>query len=372
MLTARRINILQPTLRSLLKALPDRPAAFDHVIGRLARQNDPGFWRDLVELAGHHGVLGVVGRELTRHSALLTQVREMTERRLAVDALWQSHLMEGLETAIGALADVGIEACPLKGPVLAARLYPASVIRSCQDIDLLVRPQHFDRAVHALKRVGYGTQTGASAEYLRAHSHHLSLSRAGMAPIELHFRAYAGFGVVLSSDFLLDRAKPFELTPTLSVLTPSPEDECLYLAAHAAGHSFIRLVWLYDLKLLLRLHPSLDWERIAHNAAALGLATAVGYTTRLLRDWLGVSLESLPARFDDRSVRAVIADRLLLDVSRPQPVSVVDNLGGLCFTSLLCDRMASSAWLLQHHLLRSTRRRLKHVAPDYLPERWSA
>jgi hypothetical protein len=49
-----------------------------------------------------------------------------------------------------------------------------------------------------------------------------------------------------------------------------------------------------------------------------------------------------------------------------------DNFGGLLFTSMLCDRVGSGAWLLQHHILRSTKRRLKRAAPTYLPENWSA
>jgi hypothetical protein len=67
-----------------------------------------------------------------------------------------------------------------------------------------------------------------------------------------------------------------------------------------------------------------------------------------------------------------MADYLLAEVSRPQPPSVRDNLGGLVFTALLCDRWSSGAWLLRHHLLRGTRRRLKNIAPGYLPEEWSA
>jgi hypothetical protein len=193
-----------------------------------------------------------------------------------------------------------------------------------------------------------------------------------MAPIELHFRAYAGFGVELPASVLLDRAEPFRLSDTLSVLAPSPEDEFLYLATHAAGHSFIRLVWLYDLKLLVRRYPTLDWDRIASRAAAFGVATPVAYAARLLQNWLGVPVDGLPGSFRRPSLRSKMADRLLSEVSRPQPRSMRDNLGGLLFTSLLCDRLGSAAWLLQHHVLRSTRRRLHQIAPALLPERWSA
>jgi hypothetical protein len=49
-----------------------------------------------------------------------------------------------------------------------------------------------------------------------------------------------------------------------------------------------------------------------------------------------------------------------------------DNLGGLIFTALLCDRLSSGAWLMRHHVGRSARRKMKGLAPALLPDRWSA
>lgn len=366
------IEALRPTLLGLLRAVPGEPAAFSSALEPVARRNDAGVWKGLVACASQHGVLGVIDRPLTAE-ALPADVREDTERRLVVDQLWQEHMVNGLLEAVGTLAKAGVKTCAMKGPVLAARLYPPAAIRHCLDLDLLVQPDDFDRAVAAFSASGYRTlATGTSAAYMRLHSHHLGFSRPSAAPVELHFRTYAGFGVVLPAGVLFDRAEPFQLTDTLTVLAPSPEDEFIYLATHAAGHSFIRLVWLYDLKLLVRRYPSLDWDRIAHRAHALGVATPVAYTTRLLGDWLGVSTGTLSAHLRRRAVRTRIADWLLPEVSRPQPASMRDNFGGLIFTSLLCDRVGSGAWLLQHHILRSTKRRLKRAAPTYLPENWSA
>jgi putative nucleotidyltransferase-like protein len=366
------IESLRPSLLSLLKAIPDHPAAFAGAIEALAGRNDPDVWQGLVACASQHGVLGVIDRPLTAQPQLPPEVRETTERQIAIDQLWQDHMARGLEDAVGTLAQGGVKACAMKGPVLAARLYPASTIRHCLDIDLLVRPADLDRAMAALTQAGYTTDAGVSATYKRRHAHHLGFSRPATAPIELHFRTYAGFGVVLSADVLFERAEPFRLNDQLSVLAPTPDDEFLYLATHAAGHSFIRLVWLYDLKLLVGRYPSLDWDRIARRAEELGVATPIAYTTRLLHDWLGVSAGDLSTHVRRRGVRTRMADWLLPEVSRPQPASARDNFGGLLFTSLLCDRVRSGAWLLQHHLLRSTRRRLKKAAPAYLPEDWSA
>jgi hypothetical protein len=280
--------------------------------------------------------------------------------------------MKGLRAVAAALQDIHIPVCAMKGPVLAERLYGDPESRHCLDVDLLVPPEHFDRAAGALARMGYGTGDAATKRYLREFSHHWEFGGVGLPPIELHFRTYAGFGAELPAGVLLDRAQPYPLSDSVSVVTPSPEDEFVYLAVHAAGHSFIRLVWLYDLKLLVRRYPWLDWNRVAATAAAHGVTTPVAYAIRLLDVWLGVSFEHLPRTLRQRNARSRMADFLLAEVSTPQPKSMRDNLGGLLFTSLLCDRLSSGGWLLQHHVLRSARRRLRQIAPTVLPERWSA
>ena len=40
----------------------------------------------------------------------------------------------------------------------------------------------------------------------------------------------------------------------------------MYLALHAAKHLFHRISWLYDLKLLIRSQPSLNWDRVSEIA----------------------------------------------------------------------------------------------------------
>jgi hypothetical protein len=104
----------------------------------------------------------------------------------------------------------------------------------------------------------------------------------------------------------------------------------------------------------------------------MGVLTVVAYTLRLLNRWLDVPDATLPNTLRHPGWRARLADRLLDEVSRPQPVSMRDNLGGLLFTSLLCDRMTRGLWMFQHHVGRSARRKIRKLAPSLVPERWSA
>src|SRR5205085_10818753 len=120
---------LRPVLVSLLKAIPDRPGEFSELVDRFARKDDAQLWQDLIACATHHGVLAVLDRELGTQGVVPKDVRDTTERRLVIDRLWHDHLIHSLQAAVSALAAGGIEACAIKGPVLAASLYPAGATR---------------------------------------------------------------------------------------------------------------------------------------------------------------------------------------------------------------------------------------------------
>jgi Uncharacterised nucleotidyltransferase len=366
------VRTVRPALLALLKAAPDDPAACAQAIEQLLAAGDQHGWDQFVTSASRHGVLGIVNAHLAGVPHLADEVRQSVLQRAALEELWHEHLDRGLRRAVSALTAAGIDACALKGPLLARRLYSPPAARYAVDVDLLVRPEQLEAALHAFAQAGYICEAGATAEYLLKYGHHVGLSRPGEPPIELHFRAYAGFGVEIAADVLLARAERASIGDGLSVLVPAPEEEFVYLATHAAGHSFIRLVWLYDLKLLCRRHPALDWRQVADLAEACSVKSAVAYTLRLLDRWLDVVPSGVPRTLTRPSAAARMADWLLTEVSTPQPESPRDKLGGLLFTSLLCDTMRSGLWLWQHHLGRMTRRRLYQLAPVYFPERWSA
>jgi hypothetical protein len=359
-IAGRHADPFRAVLLRLLKGFPEDPQAIDSLFLELAGAPEAN-WDALTRCATQHGVTGLLDGALAGSAAAPQAVRDRAARRDAVAGLWQAHLLDVLESAVAALGKRGISVAALKGPVLAARLYPSGTTRHCIDLDLLVHEADLDRAIETLRSDGFEPDNGPGAAYLRRHGHHIHLAKTGLPPVELHFCTYAGFGVAVPSEALLDRAEPFTLPKGAAVLVPSGEDEFIYLATHAAGHSFIRLMWLYDMKLLLRKNPALDWNQVVSRAASWGVASPVSYTTRLLRSWFGAELPQLPQGLQRHGVRTRLADWLLPEVSSPQPASPRDNFGGLLFTSLLCDRLSSGFFLMQHHVTRSLRRRLSGV-----------
>src|SRR5262245_9565378 len=298
-------------LRRLVATLPDDVDRFCSLVEE-GRQTASDFLPRLIAESAAQGVLGTIAPHVSA-MGLPPDLAEHVERRTTVQQLWDSHVCESLQDVVSALDRAGIRPCVLKGPVLAARLYQLPEARSSIDIDLLVLPSEVEHAARALADAGYQGDTDAQVSYLRRHSHHLHFQKPGAPMLELHFHAYAGFGVVLPASALIDRAAEYELADHVRVRVPAPEDEFIYLAAHVAGHSFIRLVWLYDLKLLLRRHPSLDWDGIASRARTLGVLTALTCTLQLLERWLEVDLSGLPAPLRRRRMRMRLADRLLTE-----------------------------------------------------------
>lgn len=356
---------MDDVLRSLLAALPGDLASFRRTAGSVSID----VWPALLDAAAGHGVLGVLAPYLDAE-VLTEPISQALVRRNAVRALWHEHLVRTLDDLARLFAANGVRICALKGPALASRLYGDPTARSSVDLDLLVAPDDFERAHRALREQGYSSGSEATASYLLRHGHHLQFAKPGQVSIELHFQSYAGFGVTLPASFLMDRATPYAFGAH-SLLVPSPEDEVVYLAAHAAGHYFGRLLWLCDLKFLIARSPQLDWDLAAERSRAAGLATAVGYAVKLLEEWLDVPLAGVRQKFPASGVRLMLADAMLSAASQASTKSPLDNLKGLVFTSMLCDRRASSFWLLRHHVLRSMRRRAHWVAPRLLPHSWS-
>jgi hypothetical protein len=283
----------------------------------------------------------------------------------------QESVIRTFESIVSAFERANVRVCALKGPALSARLYGNPVLRGSIDLDFLVAPQDLDRAVALMTGLGYTGKSDTTVAYLLRHGHHLDFTKPGATSIELHFVAYAGFGVTLPSSALMDRAIDYRFSDRATVLVPSTEDEFIYLAVHGAGHSFARLLWLYDLKALVQKNPQLDWDQVVMRSRNARVSTAVGYAVRQLVQWFHMPLERELKAFPRHSLRLGAAHAIFPLAAQGGQVSVFNNLKGLVFTAMLCDRPQATVWMLQHHILRSMRRRAQRAAPQVLPESWS-
>jgi len=260
----------------LLLARPPRPVA--------AGRTTPGGWMSLLGGALRHGLVERLMAALPAgRGGLPPEVEERLQHEAAGLRIRAARLSAALDEALRALSRRGIPVVPLKGPVLAERLYADPALRPSTDLDLLVSGADFDDAAAALEELGYSLDRSWTAAYQRRHHHHVSLHRPGGPAIELHHRAVSGFGTFLPGEDLIARARPHVTSTGAKALVLSPEDELLYLGLHAAGHLFQRLGWLEDMALLLERHPDLDRAIVIERARAIGGLSALAFALFHLR-----------------------------------------------------------------------------------------
>ncbi len=263
------------SLLAILRALPDDGPA-------LARAASGIDWAALCLDAERHGLSAVVQRGLAdagiqpppdAHARLLRDARNIAGTSLRVHRL--------LTRVLDAFARERIRPALLKGYGLAVRFYPEPHLRPLSDVDVLVGRHEIPAAERALLSLGLRRLPDDDGGSQEDYHHHVSFSGpAGL--VEVHFRATSGFGTEQSHTALEPRLRDdvLEGRPVRFLL---PEDELVYLALHAAQHLFLRLSWLYDLKLLVARTPSLDWSRVRHLADASGMRTAAFAALHLAR-----------------------------------------------------------------------------------------
>jgi hypothetical protein len=351
-------------LAAQLAVLPDDPVTFRSLCGAVRD------WEPLLVAAREHGVLGVLAGAIARGGVVVTPaVDQVLQRHMAVARVWHAHQRALVEELAVAFSAAGVPVIALKGPVLAERLYAEGAERHSVDLDLLVSEDAVNTAGAVLTQQGWASAEGPAARYARLHHHHLQFVRPGAPSLELHFRARVGFGRIYPSEALIARARqvPHVTTPLL-VLTP--EDEYLYLSVHAAAHAFVRLIWLYDLKLLRGRHPALDWAVVVTRARALGVLAAVAFASRMLEERLGVTRPAHPD-LDGRGVRQAVARRIQKRVVAGRGLLALDRAGGLAFTSLLSEGPVAASRLWGHHAARSVKRRLQRALPTLVSSDWA-
>ncbi|MFN8628255.1 MAG: nucleotidyltransferase family protein [Candidatus Binatia bacterium] len=337
-------------LLSLIRAAPQDPAGFREACGRVTD------WERLIDCAIAEGVAGVIHTEAGKAGVVFpADAARKLEWRAGVQRLHHAWLRRALIEVLRAFADRGVRVACLKGPALAERLYEDPELRPSADIDLLIADADFRVAIEVLAGVGWRAEGGRPERFHRRDRHDVELMRKNAPTVELHFRAMTGFGTVVPSEDLLTRARPHRLDG-IDTLVLSAEDEMIYLALHAAWHLLGRVLWLYDLKLLVLGRSDLSWDTVCARARALRVETALAFTLERVRD-LDVPIPALGR--EPTTARAWATERVrrvVLDT--PAPLFCLTG-----FQTLLCDSAPAAAVFLAQGLVRMARVR----AQKYLP-----
>ncbi len=329
-------------------------------------------WSALMSAAAEHGVGLTIEHYASKAGRRLPDGNRQALRRQGfLQRVRQREIYEAALAVVATLDGAGVRSVPLKGPVLAERLYEEPLARPSHDLDVLVDVEDLDRASAALVGMGYvAVDPEATAEYNRKYHHHVNfLHPSELCHLELHFRALTLLGTEIPAREVLDRARPYTTASGARLLVLSPEDELLYLVAHAVGHFVVVLKWLLDVHLLLDEHLDLDWDTVRARAREWQLESALAFGLEDLERVLRVPpIAGRPSVAPWR--RAGVGVLRALDARLPD-LSAVHTTMGLVYSSLLCDHASTSVRFLGHNFGRIARRRAHGLLPRLTPDDWA-
>ncbi len=234
----------------------------------------------------HEELVALLGKEITFQ--LLDLHRTEVLQNLFLDY--------ELRHILHAFNEANIPLLLIKGPVLANTAYPEPGLRTYHDIDALIHPEDLPRAHELLTGIGFNYYEEYRANIIskKRTGYNYTLEQHGSwleILIELHTAPHPSeVGTAFDVADLWTRAQPVNVLgePTL---TMSQIDHLLYLCWHYRFHSFSRLIWLYDIVVMLRAsRPAMDWDALVRMAVRQRQATLLYYILSWCRDLFNVSI----------------------------------------------------------------------------------
>lgn len=266
-----------------------------------------------------------------REAQLPAAVRDVLSAAYRRNALQELRRAAELRRIDGALAGAGIGFLVLKGPVLAATVYPDRAARTMTDLDFLIAGEEMDRAMRVLEQAGYRVPPQfAGAELAAGDAPPLIHDEPGGPSVELHAMLdslpdeRAAFAAMRPS------ARRVDVGHGLVVPALERGELFAHVAAHVSRHHRFEgeLRSLLDIALLLR-HEELDWDTRLAEWDRRGIADWIVLTATLAHILLDAPL---PRAFADRGAPeealAIAAEQLWITAKSTVPPTVTFAIGG--------------------------------------------
>ena len=240
-------------------------------------------WERLWSVAEEEGLALPLWECLDREFAsyLPEQATEFMSSRATWRTLSQIRQVNELLALIELFNSRGIEVVCYKGPALAYLAFNGASGREWGDLDLLVAPENYERAVELLKAEGFETEQKELPRcYLKLAYEITLIHNQRRVTVDLHRSA---FSEAFRDSFSLSQKNPFTVQINgHPVETFDPEEHLVLLALHGSKHGWRKLRWVYDLVALSSSH-ALNWQRVNEIATERGGVTALTLGLELAR-----------------------------------------------------------------------------------------
>jgi hypothetical protein len=288
-------------------------------------------WCKVRTLANHHRVLPLVYRTLYTHfrdqvpEGVLVELRTAYQTNVARNTFLTHELLKVLNW----FEEEGMDAIPIKGPVLAKGVYGDVNHRQFDDLDVLVHEEDVAAVSELLLSRGYspvvaevGSEAGST---LMEEGECGYFSPCGSYQLDVHWQMIPRSFLDLDQEGLWERVEWISLDGK-PVRIFSNEDLLVLLSIHGMRHLWARHAWIVDLIQLLHANPLLDWDRIFDRGKPIqlerflnvGLLLAWEYTDLFLPEWVSNQIQA-----DRRAANLVHDLRKSPQFHQPQELSLM-------------------------------------------------
>jgi hypothetical protein len=244
----------------------------------------------IIELAIKEGVGGLLYRNLKKADALDRVDPEVGQRLQAI--YYQTFqlnlkLIHDLKQVLHKLNQENVHVVLMQGVALLQQVYPDVGLRPMKDIDLWVLSGEYDKLVSSLVGLGFQREEFYPSTYKKSDTF-IDISTHILWADRIKAR-----GLLLDKDqesiFHDTRATDIEGEKARCL---NPYDQVLYLGLHTIKHFAERLIWLVDIKGLIKDWKRAEWKALKLRASELGLVKVMPYILFLLKDLLDYRLPS--------------------------------------------------------------------------------
>ena len=297
----------------------------------------------LVRSAEHHGISSLLWDTLHADRNRPHGLVEQLAARVHADIAREAFRIRDLARVMSALDKRKVPALLMKGAALAYSAYPQPWLRPRTDTDLLVARESVGAASDVFRSLGYVPSEALSTGELV--SHQVAFERRdehGVTHvIDLHWK--------IANPQVLANVLPFAdvwadshviVRDSLTARVPSPIWSLLIACVHRLAHhqDQERLVWLYDMGLLVRPFRDADWTACVSLAHAHGVGAVCAH-----------GLEAASRLLNVRIPAAVLT---ALDADREGEASRVYTERQRRKLDVLCDDLRRLSWSDRVVLLR--------------------
>lgn len=293
-------------------------------------------WDTVVSLVLRHGIVGQFCAVLGKNGWVnvpieIKEILKSCRAQQAVRALGQTAEL----ARVGKLfSKEGISLIPLKGVALSQELYGDPCIRSSVDLDILIHPEHLEKAEKILLDAGYQNDlllhdmSEAQKRYItNSLPHHQYLNCEKNIHIELHWRSFLWSKEQV--DALWDAGNSSAWL-NAGFMQLSTEENILFLADHGARHGWRSLKWLSDIAMLLQCFSEEEWLSLYKRASYFDLQRVICQAATLLDAIYGIKP---PEKFKE----IYSGDKVIQNLS----VNVISQFVTVEKTGLLGSRFAN-------------------------------